>query len=266
VQGYVYAAQCAAAALAAMLGRTQQAAELTLRAERLRGRFEATFWCDDLSTYAFALDGEKRPCGVRTSNAGQCLFTGIVGPDRARRLARTLFADESFSGWGIRTLDAREARYNPMAYHDGSVWPHDNAVIAYGLARYGMQDLATRIWTGLFDAARTFDLHRMPELFCGFPREPGEGPTLYPVACAPQAWSAGSVFLIFQACLGLSISAPRAEVTFTRPRLPPALNELRIHDLELCGARVDLRVVRHEDGVDVNVTRRDGDVRITVRR
>jgi len=266
VQGYAYAARRAGAALAALLGRPEQAAQLLHRAERLRERFEAAFWCDDLSTYALALDGDKRPCRVRTSNAGQCLFTGIVDSDRARRVARTLFADESFCGWGIRTLDAREARYNPMAYHNGSVWPHDNALVAYGLARYGMEDLATRIWSGLFEAARWFDLHRMPELFCGFSQTPGEGPTLYPVACAPQAWAAGSVFLLFQAFLGLSISGPRAEVTFTRPHLPPALDELRIHDLELCGATVDLRIVRHDDDVGVNVLRREGDVRITVRK
>lgn len=265
VQGYVHAAQRAGAQLAALLGRPEQAAELTRRAERLRERFEAAFWCDDLATYALALDGDKRPCRVRTSNAGQCLFTGIVDPGRARRLATTLFCDDSFSGWGIRTLDAREARYNPMAYHNGSVWPHDNALVAYGLGRYDMADLAARIWTGLFEAGRWFDLHRMPELFCGFPQDPGDGPTLYPVACAPQAWAAGSVFLLFQACLGVSISGPRGEVTFTRPHLPPALGELRIHELELCGATVDLQIVRHEDGVSVNVLRREGDVRITVR-
>jgi glycogen debranching enzyme len=232
----------------------------------LRERFEAAFWCDDLATYAVALDGEKRPCRVRTSNAGQCLFTDIVHPEGARRLARTLFADESFSGWGIRTLDAREVRYNPMAYHNGSVWPHDNALVAYGLARYGMGDLATRIWTGLFEAGHSFDLQRMPELFCGFRRDPGEGPILHPVACAPQAWSAGSVFLLFQACLGLSISGPRSEISFARPQLPPALAELRIRGLEVGGATVDLQIARQGDEVGVDVLRREGDVRITVGR
>jgi glycogen debranching enzyme len=266
VQGYVHAAQRAGAALAALLGRPDQATELTRRADRLRERFEAAFWCDDLSTYALALDGDKRPCRVRTSNAGQCLFTGIVDPGRARRLAQSLFAPESYCGWGIRTLDAREARFNPMAYHNGSIWPHDNALVAYGLARYGMKDLATQIWTGLFEASRWFELLRMPELFCGFARATGEGPTLYPVACAPQAWSAGSVFLLLQSCLGLSISGARSEVTFTRPRLPPALAELRIHELELCGASVDLQIVRHRDDVEVNVLRREGDVRITVQK
>ena len=264
VQGYVYAARRAGAALAAALGRGRQATELARQAEELRQRFERAFWCEELSTYALALDGDKRPCQVRTSNAGQCLFTGIVSPDRARRVARTLLSPESFSGWGIRTVAMPEVRYNPMAYHNGSVWPHDNGLIAQGLARYGMGELALRIWTGMFEAGRYFDLHRMPELFCGFPQAPGEGLTLYPVACAPQSWSAASVFLLFQACLGLEINGPEAQIYFTRPHLPPSLGELRIHNLEVAGATVDLLLVRHEQDVGVNVLRRDGDVQILV--
>ena len=193
-------------------GTTERAAELTRQAEALRERFEQAFWCEELSTYALALDGDKRPCRVRTSNAGQCLFTGIASPERAGRVARTLLSPESFSGWGVRTVAASESRYNPMGYHNGSVWPHDNALIAQGLARYGLAEKALQIWTGLFEAGLYFDLHRMPELFCGFPQEPGEGPVLYPVACAPQAWSAASVFLLFQACLGLEINGPEAEI------------------------------------------------------
>src|SRR5262249_25545987 len=158
--------------------------------------------------------GDKRPCRVRTSNAGQCLFTGIASPDRAWRVARTLLSPESFSGWGVRTVAASEARYNPMAYHNGSVWPHDNALIAQGFARYGLGEKALQILTGLFEAGLYFDLQRMPELFCGFPRHPGEGPILYPVACAPQAWSAASVFLLLQACLGLGVNGPEAQVSF----------------------------------------------------
>jgi glycogen debranching enzyme len=151
-----------------------------------------------------------------------------------------------------------------MGYHNGSVWPHDNALIAQGLARYGLGEMALRLWTGLFEAGLYFDLYRMPELFCGFPKAPGEGPILYPVACAPQAWSAGSAFLLFQACLGLEINGPNRHVCFTRPCLPASLNELRVHNLELAGASVDLLLVRHENDVGVNVLRREGDVRITV--
>ena len=264
VQGYVYAARRAGAALAAVLGHGERADELARQAEALRDRFERAFWCEELSTYALALDGDKRPCRVRTSNAGQCLFTGVVSPERAGRVAETLLSPESFSGWGVRTVATPEARYNPMAYHNGSVWPHDNALIAQGLARYGLGDSALRIWTGLFGAGLYFDLHRMPELFCGFPQASGEGPILYPVACAPQAWSAASVFLLFQACLGLGINGPDRHVSFTRPQLPASLGELRIHNLEVAGASLDLLLVRHEQDVGVNVLRREGDVQVTV--
>ncbi len=262
VQGYVYAARCTAAALAAEFGHADHSAELMRQAEALRLRFEETFWCEELSTYALALDRDKRPCRVLTSNAGQCLFTGIAGSERARRLAQTLMSRESFSGWGVRTVAALESRFNPMGYHTGSVWPHDNALIAHGLARYGMTEAALQIWTGLFEAGLHFDLHRMPELFCGFAQEPGEGPILYPVACAPQAWAAASIFLLLQACLGLEINGPEAQICFNRPRLPVSFGELRIHNLEVAGTAVDLLLVRHEHGVGVNVLRREGDVEI----
>jgi glycogen debranching enzyme len=151
-----------------------------------------------------------------------------------------------------------------MSYHNGSVWPHDNALIAYGLARYGRAEEALRLWTGLFEAGRYFDLHRMPELFCGFPQDAGEGPVSYPVACAPQAWSAASVFLLFQACLGLEMNGPEAQVSFTRPQLPDSVGELRIHNLAVGNGTLDLLLVRHEDDVGVNVLRREGDVQILV--
>ena len=264
VQGYVYAARRAGAALAAVLGQAERAGQLTRQADELREKFERAFWYEELSTYALALDGDKRRCELRASNAGHCLFAGIASPQRAQRVARTLLSPASFSGWGVRTLAASERRYNPMSYHNGSVWPHDNALIARGLARYGQAEQALQIWTGLFEAALHFDLHRMPELFCGFPQEPGEGPVPYPVACAPQAWSAASVFLLLQACLGLEINAPEARVCFTRPQLPASLSELRIHNLEVAGASVDLLLVRHEHDVGVNVLRRDGDLQVLV--
>jgi glycogen debranching enzyme len=264
VQAYVYAARKAGAVLATALGLSERAVELERQAEALRERFEQSFWCEELSTYVLALDGEKRPCRVRSSNAGQCLFTGIASPDRAQRVARTLTKPESFSGWGVRTIATSEPRYNPMGYHTGSVWPHDNALIALGLSRYGLGEKALPLLTGLFEASLYFELHRMPELFCGFARQPGEGPVLYPVACAPQAWSAASVFLLFQACLGLRISGPESQIYFTRPCLPASLNELRIHNLEVAGANVDLLLVRNEYDVGVNVLRREGDVRIMV--
>jgi len=264
VQAYAYAAWRAGATLATALGYIGRSADFFARAETLRARFDSAFWCDDLGTYALALDGDKRPCRVRTSNSGQCLFSGIVPPDRAARVAQTLLAPESFSGWGVRSVATSEPRYNPMGYHTGGVWPHDNALIALGLARCGMPEEASRIFTGLFDTAMYLDLHRVPELFCGFPRDPGEGPILYPVACAPQAWSAASVFLLFQASLGLTVDGIDSKISFVRPWLPPFLNEARILNLQLANANVDLAVVRHEHDVSVKVLRKSGDVEIVV--
>lgn len=264
VQGYVYAARRYAAALAAALGHTARAQELGHQAQTLQERFEHAFWCEELSTYALALDGKKRPCRVRTSNAGHCLLTGIASPERARSIAQVLLDADSNSGWGIRTVAATAARYNPMSYHNGSVWPHENALIALGLAQYGLKTPVLKIMTGLFEASRYVDLQRMPELFCGFPRRPGQGPTLYPVACAPQSWAAAAIFLLLQACLGLQIDGTRARISFTHPRLPEFLNEVRISHLKVGDASVDCLLQRHAHHVGVNVLRRQGDVEIVV--
>ncbi|MBI1918709.1 MAG: amylo-alpha-1,6-glucosidase [Planctomycetes bacterium] len=264
VQGYVYAAKRYAANLAGVLGQKERASQLLAQAETLRQRFEEVFWCEDLSTYALALDGSKRPCRVRTSNAGQCLFTGIVGPERAKRVAQTLLREDSFSGWGIRTVAASEVRYNPMSYHNGSIWPHDNALIAYGLSRYRLLEPAGKVLTGLFDASLFLDLRRMPELFCGFPRRGGEGPTGYPVACSPQAWSAASVFMVLQACLGLRIFGAERRVLFSYPLLPESLQEIQITGVRVGEASVDLYLERHGQDVGVNVLKREGDVEVVV--
>jgi glycogen debranching enzyme len=264
VQGYVYAAKRSAAAMAAVLDKPKRESELTKQAEKLRKRFDEIFWCDDLSVYALALDGKKQLCRVRTSNAGQCLFSGIAEPDRANRLAHQLVGADFFSGWGVRTVSASELRYNPMSYHNGSVWPHDNAIIGLGLARYGMQELAVRILTGMFEAGTHFDLMRMPELFCGFERQPREAPIRYPVACSPQAWAAGSVFLLLQACLGLGISGADNQIELRRPQLPEFLKELRITSLAVGDNQVDLLLTRHEDDVGVHVLHRIGNAQVIV--
>ena len=265
VQGYVYAAKTAAGELAKILGDAARSRELFKQAETLRRRFEKAFWCDDLSTYALALDGHKQPCRVRSSNAGHCLFTGIATAERARRVATTLTDETSFSGWGIRTLASNEARYNPMSYHNGSVWPHDNSLIAAGFARYGFKESAAMVLTGLLDATLFLDLHRLPELFCGFPRRPGESPTLYPVACAPQAWASAAIFLLLEACLGLSVSAPEQTLVFSKPILPAFLPKVSIRDLKIGDARVDLLLTRHDEGdVGVNVLRRNGVLEVLI--
>lgn len=260
VQGYVYAAWLAAARLANVLGHAESARRLTERAAALRAKFDHEFWCEELGTYALALDGRKRACRVRSSNAGQCLFTGIVPPERVPRLTKTLFEETSYSGWGIRTIATSEARYNPMSYHNGSIWPHDNALVALGLAQHRQREGALQILTGLFDASLFVDLHRMPELFCGFPRRDGEGPTLYPVACAPQAWAAGAVFLVLQAALGLEVSAYPPRVQFTHPRLPGSLKQVWIRNLKVGKAELDLRLERQHESVGIEILRREGAV------
>ena len=265
VQGYVYAAKLAAGELAKILGDPRRSRELSEEAAALARRFEGAFWCENLSTYAIAVDGQKQPCRVRTSNAGQCLFTGIAIEEHARRVVTTLTDEPSFSGWGVRTVAMGEARYNPMSYHNGSVWPHDNALIATGFARYEHKSSAAMVLAGLMDASIFFDSHRLPELFCGFPRRPGESPTLYPVACAPQAWASGAVFLLLQACLGLHVLAPERRLEFSKPFLPPFLPRVSIRDLKIGDASVDLLLARHDEGdVGVNVLRRTGSLDVVV--
>lgn len=262
VQGYVYAAKHGAAAMANVLGLSEHAHTLFRQAEELRVKFEEQFWLEDLGTYAMALDGAKRPCRVQSSNPGHLLYCGMVAPDRARAVADSLMGPDLFSGWGVRTLAENERRYNPMSYHNGSVWPHDNALVAAGLARYGMADRAQKILAGMFDAALAVDLNRLPELFCGFPRQAGQGPTLYPVACIPQAWAAGSAFLLLESVLGLQISALQPEIRFHRPVLPDFLDRVEIGNLVIGDASVDIILNRHPHSVGINVLRRQGDVEI----
>jgi glycogen debranching enzyme len=264
VQGYVFASRLAAADLAAALGFHERAIELERQAQVLRRRFQAAFWCDDIETYALALDGHKRPCRVRTSNAGHSLFTGIAAQDCAMRMAAVLLDASSFSGWGLRTVAAGEARYNPMSYHNGSIWPHDNAIVAHGLARYGCKQQALRIFTALYDASATTDLYRLPELFCGFDRGPGSSPTQYPVACSPQAWASGSVFLLLEACLGLEIDAAARRVRFRRPVLPSFLNEIEITNLAVGEATIDVVLHRHGDDVGTDLRRREGKLEVLI--
>jgi len=205
VQAYAYGARQAMASILEAFGQASRGAELRQEAMQLRRRFHEAFWSDGLGTFALALDGDGQPCLVRSSNAGHTLFTGLASKEAAAAVARQLLAPGSFSGWGVRTLDEREARYNPMSYHNGSVWPHDNALIAMGLGRYGHTEAAMRILLGLFDTAREMPMHRLPELFCGFPRREDEGPTHYPVACSPQAWASGAVFGLLEAITGMVI-------------------------------------------------------------
>jgi glycogen debranching enzyme len=264
VQGYVYAAKRLAASCARRIGRHDQAIKLDAEATALAERFEAAFWCPQIETYALALDGAKKQCAVRASNAGQLLFTGIVPPERAKLVGRELLRPHFFSGWGIRTLASGEARFNPMSYHNGSIWPHDNALIALGLARYGMKQFVETLFRGLFSAGTYMEHHRLPELFCGFQRQHGHGPTLYPVACSPQAWASATPFTLLEACLGLQFDPFANEIRLCNPRLPVFLDEVMLRNLQLGAARVDLRVRRHNESVSLDTPRVEGGIRVSV--
>lgn len=264
VQGYVYAAKLGLAGIAESLGKQEIAQRLAAEARGLQARFQHAFWCEPLGSYALALDGAKKRCEVRASNAGHCLFTGIAGEAQASAVARQLTSEAFFSGWGIRTIADTESRYNPMSYHNGSVWPHDNALIAAGFARYRSTQLAAKIMGGLFEAAATLDLNRLPELFCGFARRAGKGPTLYPVACSPQAWSAGAAFLLLQSSIGLEIDAVNKKIILTCPVLPEFLEQVKIRNLGIGSASVDLVLFRSGGTVAVTVERRNGTVDVVV--
>ena len=266
VQGYVYAAKSLAAKIAAAIGLAKRAGELEREAEALRIRFEQAFWCDDIGTYALALDGDKQPCRVRSSNAGQLLFSGIVADERAAAVADQLMGPAFFTGWGIRTIASSEARYNPMSYHNGSVWPHDNALIGLGFARYGMRRRAQRLLAALYDTSRYMDLRRPPELFCGLRRAPGKGPTLYPVACSPQAWASAAPLALLQACLGLEFDFQAEQICFRRPTLPDFLDRVIIRSLTLGASQVDILLRRYASDVSVNVLRRTGSAEVMVKQ
>jgi glycogen debranching enzyme len=262
VQAYAYGAWYAAAHILRRLGDDAAADRHQTRADRLQRTFDKAFFDEALGTYVLALDGDKRPCRIRTSNAGHALYTGIALPERAEAVARTLMSDDSFSGWGVRTLATSEARYNPMSYHNGSVWPHDNALIAAGLARYGLREPAARIFEGLFAASTYIDLRRLPELFCGFPRERSRGPTFYPVACSPQAWAAAAPFLLLQSVLGLRFECPRNSIAFRRPVLPEFLDQVVLQDIRLGESTADVALRRSGSAVAIEVLGRTGTIGI----
>ena len=266
VQGYVYAAKKCAAVLARALGDPQKAKSLEVEAEKLQRAFEQAFWCEDLSTYALALDSRKQPCRVRTSNAGHCLYTGIASPERAKRVADVLLGADFFSGWGVRTVSSEERKYNPLSYHNGSVWPHDNALLAAGLSRYALTHEASCILAAIFESSTFFELNRLPELLCGLHKRAGEGPTLYPVACSPQAWSAAAPFLLLSASLGLSLDAHSGCIELNRPCLPESVPLVEIHGLRLRGATVNLAFARKGEDVRVEVTKKTGRVDVVVRQ
>ena len=264
VQGYVYHGKLAVAEMAAASGDKVLAERLAEEARLLKLRFQSAFWSEERGVYALALDGAKRRCDVLSSNVGHCLWSGIAGEEHAQRVVDQLMAPGFFSGWGLRTIAQGEARYNPMSYHNGSIWPHDNAIAALGMARYGRTEDALRVLEAMFESSLHFELHRLPELFCGFPRRIGAGPTLYPVACSPQAWAAAAPFAVLQACLGLDLDGARNEIVLRAPRLPASIDWLRIDRLGQPGGTCDLLLTRHARSVGVEVLRKDAGVSVRV--
>ena len=262
VQAYAYGAWKAGATIATWLGHTERAEQCAAKAEYLRHQFDEAFFSPGLGTYALALDGDKRPCLVRSSNAGHALLTGIALPERAPLVVASLMSSAAFSGWGVRTIPTTEARYNPLSYHNGSVWPHDNALVAAGCARYGFRREVARIFAGIFAASTYVELRRLPELFCGFSRQRGTGPTFYPVACSPQAWAAAATFSLLQSCLGLSFDARTPAISFDRPQLPDFLDYITLRGLAVKEATADIKISRAGKRVTIDVLEQRGDVRV----
>jgi glycogen debranching enzyme len=260
VQAYVYAAWRAAERIGTQLGDLGRAGTFRKKADAMRSRFDDRFFDPALGTYIMALDGDKNPCRVRASNAGHALFTGIAYPERAQPVVRMLMASSGFCGWGIRTVASTEARYNPMSYHNGSVWPHDNALIAAGFARYGFRREAAKVFEALFSASTYVDLRRLPELFCGFSRQKTRGPTFYPVACIPQAWAAAAPLYLIQTCAGLAFDTAAQRVTFREPLLPRFLDEVVLRGVRMEGGSADVALRRSNRHVIVDVLERMGSV------
>ncbi len=263
VQGYSYAAKKRTAAIAKFMGEEELASRLLTEAQRLREQFNRDFWDDELGCFVLALDGQKKPCRVMASNAGHALFSGIAEPQKALQVVRLLTSARMFSGWGVRTLAEGEVRYNPMSYHNGSVWPHDNAMIAWGISFYGLKEAFLRIFTGMFEASLTMEANRLPELFCGFPRRKRAAPTHYPVACSPQTWASGSLLFMLQASLGMSFDAESNMVVFRNPVLPGFLSKIYLTNLMVSrGKTVDLTINRYAEGVTVEIMRKSKGVSV----
>jgi glycogen debranching enzyme len=265
VQGYVFDAKRRMAGLARVRGEADLAVRLDAEADALAARFEAAFWVEDQRYYAMALDRDKRQCDALGSNAGQCLWSGIVSPDRARDVVDRLLGPSMFSGWGIRTLAADQPGYNPIGYHTGTVWPHDTSLIAAGLKQYGFDDASNQLASQLMEAAQRFADYRLPELFCGFDKAESHTPVPYPVACSPQAWAAGSSFLFLQTMLGLRAHADRGELELSHPHLPEWLGKVTLKDLRVGDASVDLLFHRWRGTTSAEVLRKVGDVAVTIR-
>ncbi|HEX8925600.1 MAG TPA: amylo-alpha-1,6-glucosidase [Terriglobales bacterium] len=259
VQGYTYDAKYRTASLLRMFGDVTMADKLKREANELARNFEKSFWMPEEQFYAMALDGKKQPLRVISSNPGHLLWSRIINRERARTVGHRLMQEDMFSGWGWRTMSQNERVFNPLSYHRGSVWPHDNSLIAHGLALNEMRGSALQILTSLFHAALEYRDYRLPELFCGVQRGHNDEPVHYPVSCSPQAWASGAVFLILISVLGIRPSAQRKELNIINPMLPEWLDHLHIRNLRIGGARVGLDFTRRDHRTFCNVVDVEGE-------
>jgi len=259
VQGYCIDARRRMARLYRQLGRREDAARCSSAALKLARKLDDAFWMEEAGCYALALDGRKQQVQSVASNAGHLLFSRVVPEARAKRVARTLMSPESFSGWGIRTLARGQRAYNPLSYHDGTVWPHDNSIAAMGFSNYGMQGLAVQVLNGIYDACKQFRHSRLPELFCGLSRGEGDLVVSYPVSCSPQAWASGSLFLLLRACLGLYPDAPRRMLKIVNPQLPRWMTELTLQNLRIGQTRLTLHFTRSGEACFAAVRSTEGE-------
>jgi glycogen debranching enzyme len=253
VQGYVHDAKVRMASLYQALGQPDRAEQLTREAAQLQAAIAERFWLEDLGTFALALDWEKRKVPTVASNAGHLLWSRVPTAAQAGRMVERLLRPDMFSGWGIRTLSASHAAYNPMSYHNGSLWPHDNALVALGFGLYGWRAEAGAVLDGLYEACAQMESNRLPELFCGMQRTSGMRPVLYPVSCAPQAWASGAFFMLLQAVLGLFPEAPSGVLHVRNPVLPHFIRDLTLTNLRIGRSRVSLQFRRHRDRTLVNL-------------
>ena len=247
------------AALFEALGEPERAAALRREAEQLRDEIIHRFWLPELGSFALALDGEKRPIPTVTTNAGHLLWSRVPNPKQAAHMADTLLSPEMFSGWGIRTLSAAHPVYNPMSYHNGSIWPHDNALVVLGLSLHGYSRQTLPVFTALHDAAVNMKFHRLPELFCGMPRAHGMRPVRYPVSCSPQAWASGAFFMLLQAVTGILPDAAAGVLHIREPHLPPFLRDMTVSRLRIGESRVSLQFRRHGERTLANLLAVEGE-------
>jgi glycogen debranching enzyme len=262
VQGYAYHARKSMAQLFEFLGKTKESEINYEKAEKLKAMFNDKFWIENENYFAIALDKDKEQVKTIASNPGHCLWSGIVDDAKAKKMRDRLLQPDMFSGWGIRTISKAAKQYNPMSYHNGSVWPHDTAIIAYGLKKYGFVAAGQTLTSSLFDVSQHQTYNRLPELFCGFTRRGNNWPVEYPVACSPQAWSAGAVFFLLESLLGINPDATKNTLFIENPHLPTWLERVTLKNLKVGESSLDIRFAREGEITSFTVLKRTGKLKI----